>query len=829
MYVGSFFYSIILVVFYVNSFASSFGSERDDRVDVSAHITLPTAITLREEILEKGFKDCLVQIRQLVATHPIQHCFLSYVNEDPDMLWMRRIESYLREVGVQSTYDMRVLGVGDSIMDFIQTVREAHYSIVLFSPRYLINFERGTYIRTEADEILEKWRDLEGFVIPLLLAERPNCSIPLLMNRRPKDPSTAVDAISAESSDQQPEGLDTLYIPLTKGSDLGDFEESLECVFRILKERIFKGVIGADASSERDFDRIKQRFYIKRDKLPQLTQCTELTSAYGTFPQSLKVHKAFLDRLNETGESYVYTIFEQLFMDESNEYGFATLTLCALSGLGGVGKTTLATEFAYKYQQFYDFVYWMEGGTKKDFIFSCESLLKRFNVSISKQKEDGEHAYFFKVINLLNRTLSTSEQQWLLIVDNIEEPELVADFAPSRGHVLYTSRNRDWLKKLEIDVFKPWESVAYLLQMTQKMTCFDKSPEEAMTLAIELEHLPLALAQAVAYINMQRLSSFAEYLAHYQASQAELLARKQIQSSLNGKYGREAIVMTTWNTTMQHMSVETQQFMRYIAYVNPSNIQLKLFDELDSLNDITTQLNEYSMIKIDESKIGLGKIVSLHRLVQSVERLNHKKERKTDHLIDSLLHNWIDSWNKKGEKNGLIPGRVSGKYSSDLTALNALAIFSSSHVLSIKNHIEELIEKGEGYDRLMEKWKTLDSLINMRRKMFAAIICMLKVSGCKLPEFLNKGTLLSSSTMKEVSAYFYQKYPKGIKYKSCEEKTKFYWTAPNGVRKIFRELHVDDSQGNCGFRVPSQIFKTVECVYKSSIFSNFKHNYPASA
>jgi hypothetical protein len=486
-------------------------------------------------------------------------------------------------------------------------------------------------------------------------------------------------------------------------------------------------------------------------------------------------------------------------MDESNECGFAALTLCALSGLGGVGKTTLATEFAYKYQQFYDFVYWMDGGTKRDFIFSCESLLKRFGVSTSKQQEDNEHVYFLKVIHLLNRALSTSGQQWLLIVDNIEEPEFVADFAPSRGHILYTSRNRDWPKKLEIDVFKPEESVAYLLQMTQKMTCFDKSPEAAMALAIELEHLPLALAQAVAYINMQRLPSFMEYLVHYQASQAELLAKKQIQSSLNGKYGREAIVMTTWNTTMQHMSAETQQFMRYISYVNPSNIQLKLFDELDSLEDTTTQLNEYSMIKIDESKIGLGKIASLHHLVQLVERLNHKKERKTGHLIDSLLLNWICFWNKKGEENGLIPGRVAGKYSSNLTALNALAIFSNSHVLCIRNHIEKLIEKGEGYDRLIENWKTLDSLINVRKKMFAAIICMLKVSGCKLPEFLNKGTLLSLSTMKETSDYLDQKYPKGIKHKSYEGKPKFQWAAPNGVIKTFRELHVDGSQGNCGF------------------------------
>ena len=190
MYVNFLVCSVLLVVFYVNSFASSMSSERDDRVSANDHTTLPTATTLREEILERDFKNSLVHIKRLVETHPVQHCFLSYVNEEPDMLWMRRIESYLREVGVQSTYDMRTLGVGDSIDAFItKGVETSDFAVILFSPRYFTNFERGTYIRKEADEIQRKWKDVDGFVIPLLLAEHPRNAIPQLMNRRPKDSS----------------------------------------------------------------------------------------------------------------------------------------------------------------------------------------------------------------------------------------------------------------------------------------------------------------------------------------------------------------------------------------------------------------------------------------------------------------------------------------------------------------------------------------------------------------------------------------------------------------------------------------------------------------
>ena len=694
MYVGSFVYSILLVVFYVNSFASSFGSERDDRVDVSAHITLPTAITLREEILEKGFKNCLVQIRHLVATHPIQQCFLSYVNEDPDMLWMRRIESYLREAGVQPTYDMRTLGVGDSIMDFIQKIREAHHAVILFSPRYFTNFERGTYIRTEADEILKKWKEVAGFVIPLLLAERPNGSIPILMNRRPKDPSTAVDTISAESFDQQPEGLDTLYIPLTKGSDRGDFEESLECVFRMLKERIFKGFIGADAPSEHDFDRIKRNFDDRKSRIPELAVHTELKATRGAFPQSLKIYNAFFDRTNEIGQSYVDAIFEELFMGHMDERQFATLTICALSGMGGVGKTTLATEFAHKYKPFYEFIYWMDGSSKRDFLSSCLTLLESFGVLVPEQRDVDKEAYFSTIIQMMNGFLPKCKKNWLLVVDNIEESEFVTELTPAGGHVLYTSRNQDWLKRLEIDVFKPDESVAYLLQMTG----FDESHKnEAMALAIELDHLPLALAQAAAYITHQRPLSFAEYLAQYKARQSELLAKKQIQPSLNGKYGREAIVMTTWNTTMQKLSSDTQELILYLSYYNSKAIPFETFKFLldaDKLNlfrneqsptrlnprqdirDSLDELKNYSLINYD------NEIASVHNLLQYVVRQGN------GYYPIAILEKLIDVWFNFWEEDNLHKKRSKKALYKSYDNLNAL--MSHCEKLEIE-HVKTLI------------------------------------------------------------------------------------------------------------------------------------------
>ena len=680
MYVGSFIGSVLLIVFYVNSYGSSLGSERDDRFGISGYITLPTAQTLREEILEKGFKDCLVKIRDLVTDHPAQHCFLSYVNEDPDMLWMGRIESYLREVGVRTTYDMRTLGVGDSIMDFIQKIKQAHHAIVLYSPRYLTNFERGTYIRTEADEILKKWMDVEDFVIPLLLAEHANGSIPSLMNRRSKDAAETVviEGHVLESFSQQAKGLDTLYISLTKESDHADFEECLECIFRMLKERIYKSIIGADTPSERYFDCIKRSFDNRKARIPERVVYTKLKATRGSFPQSLKTYNAFFDRTNDVGQSYVDTIFEELFMGDIDERQFATLTICALSGMGGVGKTTLATEFVHKYKQFYQFVCWMDGSSKRNFLSSCITLLESFGIRVPEQKEEKEDSYFLMIIGMINEFLPKHKKNWLLIVDNIEESEFITEFAPAGGHVLYTSRNRDWLNRLEIDVFKPDESVAYLSQMTG----FDESHrDEAMALAVELDHLPLALAQVAAYISRQRLSSYAEYLVRYQESQRGLkvlLSSKQLQYSLNR---REAIVMTTWDTTMQKLRPEAKSILYYIAYMAASSIPKALFSDLEQYDQAINELFTYSMIKLSEEENS----ISVHNLVQKVSQIKQEREgfdasTHIEYVLSSLYRNWKETEQMYLMGNDLINSKA--KYDHNFL-LNA-------HVTSVYEHLQRL-------------------------------------------------------------------------------------------------------------------------------------------
>jgi tetratricopeptide (TPR) repeat protein len=375
---------------------------------------------------------------------------------------------------------------------------------------------------------------------------------------------------------------------------------------------------------------IRDKFSVRQSRLRTSSGRTEFYSANGSFPQSLKAYNAFLDRTDYRGLSYLDVIFEELFMNE-DEKQFSTLTLCAhihpqevtLSGMGGVGKTTLATEFAHKYGIFYDLVYWMRGESRDEFLRSCLSLLNELKIPTPDRGRYAEDAYYYIIIKLINDCLP---KQSLLIIDNLEAFILVENLSPPQVHILYTSRNNEWKRKLDIDVLKREESIALLLQLAGLDPVLS---DQAGVLAEELGDLPLALAQAAAYIKQQQLSSFETYLEHYRVSQADILAQKQTQSFLNK---REAIVMTTWNTTMQKLSPQAKHLMLFLSYVNPNNIPLRLFDGIEESEKTATELTRYSMVQNDNE----NNVLSIHRLIQFVIR-NSLSENQSQEVINLLL------------------------------------------------------------------------------------------------------------------------------------------------------------------------------------------------
>jgi hypothetical protein len=139
--------------------------------------------------------------------------------------------------------------------------------------------------------------------------------------------------------------------------------------------------------------------------------------------------------------------------------------------------------------------------------------------------------------------------------------------------VLITSRNRTWsgvARQLDLEVFSRAESVAFLCKRSGR-----KEPEAAGELARELGDLPLALAQAAAYIDA-RAMTISDYLSLYRdPALARRLRDEGLESS---EY--PASVARTWLLTFQRLagaSPAAIELLRLCAFLDPDDIDLDLF------------------------------------------------------------------------------------------------------------------------------------------------------------------------------------------------------------------------------------------------------------
>ena len=111
----------------------------------------------------------------------------------------------------------------------------------------------------------------------------------------------------------------------------------------------------------------------------------------------------------------------------------------AVQGLGGVGKTSLAAEYAHGYRSLYAGVWWCPAEARAGLLTSLAALAATLGV-VSADEADVE-----KAAKSALRRLAEQRAMWLLVYDNVTSPEGIADLLPSGGaRLLITSRFSDW-------------------------------------------------------------------------------------------------------------------------------------------------------------------------------------------------------------------------------------------------------------------------------------------------------------------------------------------------------------------------------------------------
>ncbi len=184
----------------------------------------------------------------------------------------------------------------------------------------------------------------------------------------------------------------------------------------------------------------------------------------------------------------------------------------ALHGMGGVGKTQLAAEYAWRFAGAYELAWWIDA--------EQAGLIGDQFAALGTALDCVEPGARTEAVRAAVLGELRERDRWLLVFDNAQAPGDLAGWLPGGGHVLITSRQHRWAQvaaPVEVDVLARGESVAMLAGRVGGL-----AEADAGRLADALGDLPLALAQAAEYLAETGMGA-AEYLALLRTRTREIL------------------------------------------------------------------------------------------------------------------------------------------------------------------------------------------------------------------------------------------------------------------------------------------------------------------
>ncbi len=289
----------------------------------------------------------------------------------------------------------------------------------------------------------------------------------------------------------------------------------------------------------------------------------------------------------------------------------------ALSGLGGVGKSVLAREYAWRERERYRGVWWLRAEERSTLLGDLIELGARFipGLDVVPDREAAAHA----TLDFIAQT--PAGKPWLLVYDNAESPARLEKLTPRAGaHVLITSRCQDWHKKareLSVDVFSEETALEFLMAEAHGAA---QRPAEtraaAARLAQDLGRLTLALAIARAHAWSMGWS-FEQYRGHL----AQMLDREQTKGV---DYPRSiAATFTLAIEKAEATSTKAVWLLAIAAFLAPDRIPLNIVTE-DVMSEIekgeaVAALAEVSLVTRETLDDG-SPAISAHRLVLEVAR-----------------------------------------------------------------------------------------------------------------------------------------------------------------------------------------------------------------
>ena len=398
------------------------------------------------------------------------------------------------------------------------------------------------------------------------------------------------------------------YIDLVKKSE----EEASKLLERILKEpeRKSQGYPGVKVSGD---------FKPPNDLTEAKRSSSGVTAPTDRMPPN-----------NLTVKNFKFTGREELLNEIYDSFHKNSEVLLvqsqAITGMGGIGKTETAKEYAYRFRQEYRYIWWVNAETSITIEADYRAFAEKNRLCSFEDKPETILAHV--------KTWMQKNSRWLFIFDNAENEKSIEKYFTASGyggrHILVTSRNSQFENfiPVNINVFTELEACELIEKYTLK-----PADGHFKVLAKRMGYLPLAIDQAGAYMYKHK-KSYKTYLDLYNKYNLTLLKE-------NDDDPEKKTVATTWQISFDKIKNKAaKQLLNLCAFFAPDKILTQWFQracdvlpaELRELREVATnemkydkaigELTQHYLVNQNEEGV-----LNIHRLVQEVIRDRLKKEQ----------------------------------------------------------------------------------------------------------------------------------------------------------------------------------------------------------
>ncbi|KAI1559291.1 NB-ARC multi-domain protein [Pyrenophora tritici-repentis] len=328
-------------------------------------------------------------------------------------------------------------------------------------------------------------------------------------------------------------------------------------------------------------------------------------------------------------------------------------------GLGGIGKTQLAVEFARKHHHQFSAVFWLNGSSaaslKQSFVDIAQKIPRGELTADGAAQLSDATVEADVAVRECQRWLSIpSNPHWLLLIDNVdrdhhdqEDPQAyhVQTFFPHADHgsILITSRLAN-LQRLgsgvNVGIVAAEQARAILNNNASRVV------ENADMVLELLRGLPLALTQAGSYMRETNMSA-STYVKHYSRTWERLM--KSEESFPLDEYGDRS-VLTTWTMSykqVQRKSEEAACLLKLWGFLDSGEVWYEL---IAAGSDPAAEVDAPAwLLAVAEDELAFGKAMGL----LSRYSLAEGREGTDSHSMHSVLHRWCRYVAEKDEQQEL--------------------------------------------------------------------------------------------------------------------------------------------------------------------------------